>query len=263
MRSSFFAFVRHTLQNAYLKISAVSNLGDQDRLEFTKRVNMLGNRNCGASQPEVVHSLLSLFQKIEADYLFHRNFEILVDAEEERIFSSSLAQCRNELSKLTAILEGRPHAVMKEEFDLGRIVGDITPLIGLTSYRSPSRLFVFADKLDVFLLLENLISNSVRACESKGIPPFVDIIAFPSDNYRGMAEITVKDDGVGFTPGELLAAEEKRKFTTKEKGDGEIHGIGLSHCRFIVEQHGGSFSISSIKGAGSEIMFTLPLSMQK
>jgi hypothetical protein len=38
--------------------------------------------------------------------------------------------------------------------------------------------------------------------------------------------------------------------------------IGRSHCRFIVEQHGGKLLLTSIKGIRLEITFTLPLSRQ-
>ena len=197
---------------------------------------------------------------IEREYFFHRGFDSLNDAEEERIFSASLARCTTEIKKLESILEGKPHLVVREEVNLERLLGDATSILNITSYRysSPFPITLYADRLDMFLLFENLLSNSARACVRKEVPPLVEIIAFPSDWAPGMAEISIKDEGIGFTPGELLAAEERRRFTTKEKGE-EIHGIGLMHCRFIVEQHGGIFSIYSQKPFGSEITFTIPL----
>ena len=258
MHDSFFSFVRHTLQNTYVMLSAFGNLGYSDLESFKRLAGMLGEKEKGR---EAVSGLLSFFSNMEKQYFFHRGFDLLLNAEEERAFSASLSRCRKEMEKLTNILEGKPHFLAREEVSLERLLGDVMSLLSLTSYRysSPSPITLYADRLDMFLLFENLSSNSIRACVRKGAPPAVEIIAFPSDQNPGMAEITVKDEGIGFTPGELLAAEERRRFTTKEKGGEELHGIGLMHCRFIVEQHGGTFSIYSRKPFGSEISFSLPI----
>jgi signal transduction histidine kinase len=261
MRKSFFRFVRHTLQGAYAKIFGFSNLSEGDRVHFRKLVARLGDE--GWPQKEVVTELRAVFAKIEGDFVFHSQFDVLMDAEEERMYSSNLNKCIMQLEKLAAILDGKPHILVLEGVDLGRLIWDTIYLAGITSSRFSApegQLILDADKLDLFLLFENLISNSMRACKRRGVEPDIEVIAFPSDTYLGMAEISVKDNGIGFTPGELIHAESSRKFTTKEPGQETIHGVGLVHCRFIVHQHGGWLSIDSLKNEGSELTFTLPLS---
>lgn len=259
MRKSFFRFVRHTLQNAYTKIFCFSNLTIGDQEHFKHLMKRLGNENW--PQKEVVSELRALFAKIEADYLFHNQFDVIYDAEEERILSGNLNKCIMELEKLAYLLEGKPHILVREEVDIYRLIGDTMFLAGINSsrYSAPTEIILNADRLDLFLLFENIVSNSKRACERKGVEPNIEIIAFPSDKYLGMAEISVRDNGIGFTPGELIHAEASRRFTSKEKGQETIHGVGLIHCRFIVHQHGGWLSITSMKNEGSEVNFTLPL----
>ena len=267
MRKNFFQFVTHTLQGQYLKLCGYGNLSEYDTLRFKKLIRMMGKEDCGTPQIEVISQLAKLFLQIEENYFFHRQFELLVDAEEERAFSRILNACRGQIMKLSSILEGKPYIIFPETFSLERMIGNITVLVGTPSssyrYNTPTPLFLHSDRTDTFLLLENLLSNSKRACERQTNAPHIEIIGFPSDMYPGMAEILVRDNGIGFTPGELRAAEEQRKFTTKTGVGDELHGIGLTHCRFIVNQHGGIISISSVKGHGTEITFTLPASSEQ
>ncbi len=114
------------------------------------------------------------------------------------------------------------------------------------------------DRIEAFLLFENLLSNALRAGATR-----VDVTAKKSKTQPGMAEISIKNDGNGFTPRQLKMANAGKSFSTKKKGNGQINGIGLIHCRFIVDQHGGTFHIESKGGKGAEITLTLPLSKQK
>ncbi|MCP4648237.1 MAG: GHKL domain-containing protein [bacterium] len=261
MRRSFFRFVRHTLQNSYatLNMSPLSGLTDQDRERFRGFMKQLDDDNDEILQRDAVSELLALFTRIECEYLLKR-YESIVDEEEEQFFSKKLNASLIQLKKLANIIDGKPHILVPEEVDLERLLGDILPLIGPVSYRygASSDILLHADKLDMFLLFENLLSNSKRACERRGLEPDIEIISFPSDDYPGMVEISVKDNGIGFTPGELIHANERRRFTSK-KEDGEVHGIGLGHCRFIVHLHGGWISIESAVNHGSDITLTLPL----
>jgi CheY-like chemotaxis protein len=66
-------------------------------------------------------------------------------------------------------------------------------------------------------------------------------------------KITFKDSGVGI-PGEILPRIFDPFFTTKEKG----HGLGLSTCYSIVNQHGGCIDVESETGKGSAFHVYLP-----
>jgi signal transduction histidine kinase len=95
---------------------------------------------------------------------------------------------------------------------------------------------------DLERLLFNLMSNGRDALPNGGT---LTIAARMADRY---VEITVSDDGIGMTS-ETLAQIESPFFTTKEHGT----GLGLSTCRSIAAEAGGSLSIESRVGAGTRV----------
>ena len=95
---------------------------------------------------------------------------------------------------------------------------------------------------DLERLLFNLMSNARDALPQGGT---VTLTVRMADPY---VEITVSDDGVGMTA-ETLAQIESPFFTTKEHGT----GLGLSTCRSIAAEAGGSLSIESRVGAGTRV----------
>lgn len=95
---------------------------------------------------------------------------------------------------------------------------------------------------DLERLLFNLMSNGRDALPNGGT---LTIAARMADPY---VEITVSDDGVGMTS-ETLAQIEAPFFTTKEHGT----GLGLSTCRSITAEAGGSLTIESRIGSGTQV----------
>jgi signal transduction histidine kinase len=95
---------------------------------------------------------------------------------------------------------------------------------------------------DLERLLFNLMSNGRDALPNGGT---LTITARMADPY---VELTVSDDGTGMTS-ETLAQIESPFFTTKEHGT----GLGLSTCRSIAAEAGGSLTIESRVGAGTRV----------
>ena len=70
----------------------------------------------------------------------------------------------------------------------------------------------------------------------------------------GWASLVVRDTGCGMS-GEFIETRLFRPFqTTKPKG----MGIGLYHCKTIVEAHGGRIEVESKEGKGSAFKVFLP-----
>jgi signal transduction histidine kinase len=69
-----------------------------------------------------------------------------------------------------------------------------------------------------------------------------------------ICEIEVRDDGPGL-PSETAEQVFDPYFTTKPTGT----GLGLSITRGIVQEHGGTISLSSAEGRGTQVLITLPL----
>ncbi|WP_257008300.1 two-component system sensor histidine kinase NtrB [Bacillus sp. FJAT-45350] len=96
----------------------------------------------------------------------------------------------------------------------------------------------------------NLLRNSIEAYENKQDRSF-ELTTFRYGDYY---KIVVEDNGPGMNH-EVLAQLGKPFFTTKEKGT----GVGIPLCKKIIEDHGGSFEISSEINQGTTIEINLPL----
>jgi len=103
------------------------------------------------------------------------------------------------------------------------------------------------------LLFQNLINNAIKFLK-KEIPPEIKI---SSENRRNEWVFRIEDNGIGFKE------EDKEKVfilfkRLHDRSDYEGAGIGLAHCKKIVELHGGKIWVESTPGAGSTFMFTIP-----
>jgi len=76
------------------------------------------------------------------------------------------------------------------------------------------------------------------------------------DKRQQNVEVRIRDTGVGIPP-EVLPHIFDPFFTTKESQQNT--GLGLAVAHSILEQHGGSISVKSAPGQGSEFLIALPL----
>ena len=110
---------------------------------------------------------------------------------------------------------------------------------------------VHAEKMSLTRVFSNLISNSVKYRSEA--PLEVRISAKPDGEF---VRFCVADNGIGIDPQYHL-----RIFDVFKRLHGREHagvGIGLSLCRRIVENFGGSIWVESAAGQGARFYFTLP-----
>jgi len=106
---------------------------------------------------------------------------------------------------------------------------------------------------EIKLLFQNLVINAIKF-RRKDVTPQINISAQKKEGYW---EFAVSDNGIGIekNSSERIFDIFQRLHTRKEY---EGSGIGLSHCKKIVELHGGKIRVESIPGVGSIFYFTLP-----
>ena len=99
----------------------------------------------------------------------------------------------------------------------------------------------------------NLINNATQATPKN---PFLEneilVSAYTISKERVVIEVS--DSGEGIPP-ENLARIFEPFFTTKPEGEGS--GLGLSICRQLAEEHGGTLTVTSTVGKGSTFRLTL------
>lgn len=110
---------------------------------------------------------------------------------------------------------------------------------------------IYADENYLHIILRNVISNAVKFTPTKGLIK-IDIITQASQSI-----VSIRDSGVGIKHeqiNEVLNYPISKDGTNQEKGS----GIGLTLCKELMEKQGGSLTISSEAGNGTEIILKFP-----
>jgi signal transduction histidine kinase len=151
---------------------------------------------------------------------------------------------------------GRPFVPV----DLGDVTGEVLEDLEAQIQRTGGVVEVgqlptiSADPLQMRQLLQNLISNALKF-HRDGVPPEVAVSAKVED---GRAELTVRDNGIGFEPqyaGRIFRVFERLHGRSEYPGT----GIGLALCRKIAERHGGTAFADATPGVGATFTVILPV----
>lgn len=106
-------------------------------------------------------------------------------------------------------------------------------------------------------VLGNLLANAIKHCvEGEQI-----IVHFRCDKPARRCYIQVKDSGEGIAPGNLPHIFELYYTSVSDNAGGMGSGIGLALSKQLVEEMGGTISVSSVPGKGSEFTIMLPVSL--
>lgn len=159
---------------------------------------------------------------------------------------------------LTRGYEGRCH-IEKEDLDLQEAVDSVMDELAETAAASRIRLtdltpagcLVYADQSLLTQLLINLIGNSIKY----GVPG--GRVVVQADAGAQGYTFSVSDDGIGIRAEELPHVFE-RFYRADKARDRTGSGLGLSIVQWIVQLHGGSVSIRSEYGAGTQVTVFFP-----
>ena len=112
---------------------------------------------------------------------------------------------------------------------------------------------VIGDPHQLQQVFVNIINNARQAIESYRSS---GIVRITTSVRAGRVRISFQDNGPGVSPPNLKKIFTPF-FTTKEVGKGT--GLGLSLCYGIVNEHGGTMSVSSTFGEGATFVVELPV----
>ena len=111
---------------------------------------------------------------------------------------------------------------------------------------------VFASETEIYLILANIIENSVWAVQERSQKKGVIRIETIQEDNAGVL-ITITDNGVGIRP-------EKRKqvFNPFYTSRDDATGMGLTATQYMVEKYGGSILMNSLPNQGTMVRVMLP-----
>jgi light-regulated signal transduction histidine kinase (bacteriophytochrome) len=108
-------------------------------------------------------------------------------------------------------------------------------------------------KTDIRLLFQNLISNAIKFSKENATPTITISCNENSNEYV----FCVEDNGIGIDKNNI----EQIFIIFKQLNNRENYtgyGIGLAHCKKIIELHGGEIWVESVLGKGSQFKFSIP-----
>lgn len=212
-----------------------------------------------------LHSILNISQSIlerEKPVLKEKSVE---DLENVLFIGRSMSLMLTDLLDVMSLKEGI-HRLNYKSISMNPIVIGVLDMLYYSLDGKPVQLIndisedfpkVYADENRVIQILYNLLHNAIKYTNE-------GVISVKGKVKDRMAYITIKDTGIGMDKETL-----QRVFEPYEKADPRITmveggiGLGLSISKQLVELQGGTITVTSIPGQGSEFVFTLQLSTQK
>jgi signal transduction histidine kinase/DNA-binding response OmpR family regulator len=118
----------------------------------------------------------------------------------------------------------------------------------------PDEPTLHGDVRKLIRVLINLVNNAIKFTRKGGIT----VDAVRPEHGSGLI-FRVHDTGVGIAPADVPHVFD-RFFQAQQPGARRGSGLGLNFCQVVVNAHGGQIWAQSELGAGTTILFSLPLS---
>ncbi len=169
-----------------------------------------------------------------------------------------------DLSVLTGIDEEAAGKIVKGKVDLSRLVENVIKRlktfadkknIGITWQKNIEGLIIEGDEGRLETVLSNIIRNALKYSGENG---WVKVWLEP-DPIKKTVKINVEDNGIGIPKKDLPFIFDRffRTELSRKSGEGGF-GLGLSICKWIMEQHNGFIEVKSTVGKGSLFAINLP-----
>ena len=196
----------------------------------------------------VMHDLKNLVSILSL--VMENAMELIHDPHFQKDMLETLSNTVRQMNSLIGRLKhvGESSQLSYEPCDLKQLVMETIDDLGIDGIRvSGENVEVDIDRSEISKVITNLVLNGIEASSGN------NIIHVEISSIHGPM-IVCRDKGRGMSE-EFIASSLFRPFeTTKKNG----LGIGLYHCRQIVEAHGGRIEVVSNIGKGSEFQVYLP-----
>jgi signal transduction histidine kinase len=149
-----------------------------------------------------------------------------------------------------------------ERVDLGETIGDVVRLLDdrakmagvAIGIDAGQKLSLTADRRAVKQVVINLLTNAIKFTPKGGS---VTVRAAEAD---GFARVSVKDTGIGIPESEIPRLGKPFEQVCDDPGLSKSGtGLGLALVKALTERHGGTLSIASKEGEGTEVTVTFAL----
>ncbi len=217
----------------------------------------------------IVHDLRSPLSNALAGLQYLLDFsEDKLDDGLTEIVKLSIASCNRMMTLVNSLLDlGK---LESGQFDLNAQPTDVKDLfdtalqqvsamalrgrINIISEIEPDTQLVLADSELSVRVLVNLVSNALKYS-----PKDATVLVRAAPHTDHMAAISIADKGVGI-PKEWTERifDKYAQVEAHQKGIAAGTGLGLTFCRLAIEAQGGRIWLSSEKGLGTTVTFTLP-----
>ncbi|NOU61560.1 sensor histidine kinase [Marinifilum sp. JC070] len=159
-------------------------------------------------------------------------------------------------------LESGELKLMYEKFNITDLISEVLEMQEIRAQKNGIKLkfvqrvdapkFVYADKKEIFQVLNNLIVNSIKYGKDKG----TTIIEVMSMDNKVLIE--VRDNGIGIESDNLPRIFERfyRVDKSRARNMGGS-GLGLAIVKHIIDAHNQSINVSSTYGEGTSFTFSL------
>ncbi len=152
----------------------------------------------------------------------------------------------------------------KTHFDINTVIYDTAASfegtcqkknIKLQLFLTGDKMLVHADMGKIQQVLYNLLDNAIKFSHTDSV------IKIETTEKKNKLYVSVKDYGIGIPKDELKLVWDRFYKSDASRGkDKKGTGLGLSITKEIIHSHGENINVISTQGAGSEFIFTLPIS---
>jgi signal transduction histidine kinase len=174
----------------------------------------------------------------------------------------NLLQIINDILDMSKIDAGKLE-LREEEFEIGPAIQHCIRMLGGRAHEAGVLIVndmaatlphLHADQVRLKQILLNLMSNAV-----KFTPRLGSVRVWAQRHDDGSLSLVVTDTGIGMSRDEVtLAMQPFRQIDSDLARKHEGTGLGLPLTKALVELHGGTMTIRSEKGRGTEVAVTLP-----